>query len=224
MPTKPQVIAAIQSKGGVGKSTLLCGLACQLHAAGFRVLVLDTDPLKTCLSFHDASDTPPFDCVGLSDESQLNGTMKQYGPTYDFVLIDTAGVDSQMASYAAMWSNLVLIPSGPSKPDAVHAVQTYQRLLAYGDFVRANPHNLRCIIMKHKPEASIFRQIKDSLKAADVPMLSATLAELTGFKEMHSTGKAPTGAAGKSLVALYQALVVDCLIDVTPSMKEPVNG
>ncbi len=218
-----QVISAIQSKGGVGKSTLLCGLACMLHKDGFKVLMLDTDPVKTSKDFHDASNAAPFDCVVIDDEAQFGDTIKEYGPNYDFVLVDTAGVDSQMASYAAMWSNLILIPSGPAKPDAVHAVASWKRLNAYKDFVKASPHEVRVVIMKHKPEALVFKQIKDSLEAAGVPMLKATLAELTGFKEMHSTGQSPQGQAGRALTAFYNALIIDGLISV-PKLKVMANG
>jgi len=39
-----RVVAIANGKGGVGKTTLTAGLAGQVAAAGFRVLVVDTDP------------------------------------------------------------------------------------------------------------------------------------------------------------------------------------
>ncbi|WP_083434990.1 ParA family protein [Rhodopirellula islandica] len=64
------IIALVNSKGGVGKSTLAGNLAGWLHSHGHRVVLADCErpdrsaPASPPMVDNSADDTPTIDCAG----------------------------------------------------------------------------------------------------------------------------------------------------------------
>lgn len=205
-----QVIAAIQQKGGVGKSTLLCALALVLARAGEKVLVVDTDRQHTCMDFHDLSD-PGFDVYAETNEDNVTEVVDRLKPKYDVILIDSAGIDSQMIVYVAAAADLVLIPSGASRPDAAGAIRTWKKIKQV-QAISGRPKAVQVVLMNHNPAARVTANVSEAYRAAEAPLYKAGLPSLTGFKEMHTTGQLPEGAAARHLDEFIQALRADKLL------------
>lgn len=204
------VISAIQQKGGVGKSTLLCALALLLSRDGARVVIIDTDRQKTCADFHDLAD-PGFDVYPETNEDLLRGVVQGLAPKYDAILIDTAGIDSQMVVYVAASSDVVLIPSGASRPDAAGAVRTWKKVQQVQE-IAGKPTHVQVVMMNFNPTARITTNVHEAYAAAEAPLYRVGLPTLTGFREMHTTGALPDGAAARSLAELARALAADNLL------------
>ena len=206
-----QVISAIQQKGGVGKSTLLCALALLLSRDGTRVVIIDTDRQKTCADFHDLAE-PGFDVYSETNEDLLRGVVQALTSTYDVILIDTAGIDSQMVVYVAASSDVVLIPSGASRPDAAGAIRTWKKIQQVQDIANKPAH--ACIIMMNfNPTARITANVHEAYAAAGAPLYRLGLPTLTGFREMHTTGSLPDGVAARHLAELTEAFIADNLLE-----------
>lgn len=207
------VISAIQQKGGVGKSTLLCALALLLSRDGARIVIIDTDRQKTCADFHDLA-APKFDVYSETNEDHLRSVVQTLAPNYDVILVDTAGIDSQMVVYVAASSDVVLIPSGASRPDAAGAVRTWKKVQQVQE-IAGRPKHVHIVMMNFNPTAKVTLNVHEAYSAAEAPLYRLGLPTLTGFREMHTTGALPDGAAARSLAELAQALAADNLLGRT---------
>lgn len=206
-----QVISALQQKGGVGKSTLVCGIAYLLARQGAKVLIVDTDRQGTCVAYHDIAETQPFNITAVMEEAGLRNVLATYGPHHDLVLIDTPGMGSQFSAHVAAVSDLVLIPSTPSQPDAIGASRTWSLIEHVRTANGGQPRDMRIILTKFHHKARITARITETFLGHGMPLYTHGLPELTGFKEMHSTG-VPSGAAMGALQFLVAQMKHDGVI------------
>jgi chromosome partitioning protein len=188
-----QVITVLQQKGGAGKSTLLAGLASIMLADKARVLVIDTDPQQTIKKW---ADKPACEATHhfQEKEDELAAIIASQQDKFDFIFIDTGGFESMMAVHAIMASDLILIPSKASEPDAQGAFKTFNHVKA-----------VSASLKRELPAYVILNDVDKLTKMTDairklfddkqIPRLNAAMYSRTGFKEMLSTGAAPTGSA-----------------------------
>lgn len=122
-----KIISLINSKGGVGKTTLAINLAryVQLyhcnnlhHDKSTKVLVVDTDQQGSLRDWHDAGGAEYLDVLIADRKSvitQLPETLKK--TNYEYVFIDTPGTMNEIIGSAISISDVVLIPLQPSPFD-----------------------------------------------------------------------------------------------------------
>ena len=203
-----ETIAVLQRKGGVGKSTLICSFAYHLSRQGARVLVVDTDRQGTCMRYHDLAQTTEFNIVTAFDDARLRAVLERYGPEHDVVLIDTPGVESRLTSYVAAASDLVLIPASPSLPDAEGAASTWELVQRVREANNRRPKKALVVLSKFVPTARVTASIAKSMRDAGLPLYPWGMQELTGFKEMFSTG-VPVGVSHQASLRLLTSLQLD---------------
>lgn len=112
-----KAITFVTQKGGSGKSTLCINLAVAAQEAGRSVCILEMDRQATVSDWaeHRTSETPE---VAQIDAPQLDEVMKNLrGSAYDYVLIDTPGVDSPGTLSAIRAADLCIIPCRPTPAD-----------------------------------------------------------------------------------------------------------
>jgi chromosome partitioning protein len=59
------IYAFLNQKGGVGKTILSIHLAAELTKRGSRVLLIDSDPQSSAMSWSSAREEPSFSVVGM---------------------------------------------------------------------------------------------------------------------------------------------------------------
>jgi chromosome partitioning protein len=112
-----KAIAFVTQKGGSGKSTLCINLAVAALEAGRSVCILEMDRQATVSDWAEsrAADAPE---VAQIDTAQVDAVMKKLkGAGYDYVFIDTPGVDSAGTLAAIRAADLCLIPCRPTPAD-----------------------------------------------------------------------------------------------------------
>lgn len=112
-----KAITFVTQKGGSGKSTLCISLAIAAQEAGRSVCILEMDRQATVSDWaeHRNRETPE---VAQIDANQLEGVMERLKDSaYDYVFIDTPGVDSPGTLAAIRAADLCIIPCRPTPAD-----------------------------------------------------------------------------------------------------------
>ncbi|NNM72073.1 ParA family protein [Enterovirga aerilata] len=112
-----KAITFVTQKGGSGKSTLCISLAVAAQEAGQSVCILEMDRQATVSDWaeHRKADTPE---VAQIDATQLDDIMTRLRDSdFDYVFIDTPGVDSPGSLAAIRAADLCVIPCRPTPAD-----------------------------------------------------------------------------------------------------------
>ncbi len=112
-----KAITFVTQKGGSGKSTLCISLAVAAQETGRSVCILEMDRQATVSDWaeHRQSTSPE---VAQIDAPQLDQIMQSLrGSAYDYVFIDTPGVDSPGTLSAIRAADLCIIPCRPTPAD-----------------------------------------------------------------------------------------------------------
>lgn len=117
------IVAVINTKGGVGKTTTCMYLAEAARRAGRRVTVWDADPQGSSLTWTDqaAGDGAPvaYTVTGVH-QRQLARAAQVEGD----VIIDTPPGDPQVISRAVEAADIALVVTGPGGADVERAIET----------------------------------------------------------------------------------------------------
>lgn len=112
-----KAITFVTQKGGSGKSTLCISLAVAAQEAGQSVCILEMDRQATVTDWaeHRRADTPE---VAQIDATQLDDIMLRLRASdFDYVFIDTPGVDSPGSLAAIRAADLCVVPCRPTPAD-----------------------------------------------------------------------------------------------------------
>lgn len=119
------IVAVINTKGGVGKTTTCMYLAEAARRAGRHVTVWDADPQGSSLTWSDqaaADEAPiPYSVVGVHQRRLTRAAAAQAGGD---VLIDTPPGDPQIISRAVEAADLAVVVTGPGGADVERAMET----------------------------------------------------------------------------------------------------
>jgi chromosome partitioning protein len=112
-----RTIAFVTQKGGSGKSTLCINLSIAAQEAGRSVCILEMDRQATVSEWAENREAEGPE-VAQVEASQLDAVIERLkGSGYDYVFIDTPGVDNPGTLSAIRAANLCIIPCRPTPAD-----------------------------------------------------------------------------------------------------------
>lgn len=119
-----KVVAVLQQKGGVGKTTIATALAVAAEAAGRRAALFDLDPQGSAAFWHDTrlSETPAVVSVQPVRLKHMLTAAQEAGT--DLVVLDAPPVAKDVAYQAAEVSNFILVPTKPAVLDVMAMTET----------------------------------------------------------------------------------------------------
>lgn len=184
------IVAFLNQKGGVGKTTLALHLAGAWSARGRRVLVVDADPQASALDWADQrlrEGLPRlFGVLGLARET-LHKELPDLARETDHLIIDGPPRVAGIARSALLAADLVLIPAQPSPFDG-WASSEMLRLL---DEARIFRPELRARMLLNRCAARtvIARETAEALADQDPPMLVSRVGQRVAFADAARTGR-----------------------------------
>jgi chromosome partitioning protein len=204
------IIALLNQKGGVGKSTLSSHIADYLARTGKRVLLVDADPQGSALDWSESRpENPRFPVIGLPKAS-LHKELAIMAKDYDAVLIDGPPRVNEIAKSAIAASDIVLIPVQPSPYDVWAAKEIVDLIEEVSQF----KENLKTafVINRKIANTAIGRDVADALAVYPIPVLKSSVCQRVAFAESAAQGLTvmdvePNGSAAKEIEALVNELL-----------------
>ena len=112
------IILLGSQKGGCGKSTLATNISASLALRGFDVCLLDADKQVTSGSWANERELQELPRVtSIQKYGPLASTLKDLAKRYEYVVVDTAGRDSDELRSAMLVADLAIFPFRPSQAD-----------------------------------------------------------------------------------------------------------
>ena len=184
------IIAFLNQKGGVGKTTLAIHLAGELARGGRRVLVVDADPQGSALDWAQTRSQRGFErrfgVVGLARET-LHQELPEVARGTEHVIVDGPPRVTALARSALIASDLVLIPVQPS-PFDVWASEEVVSLLREA---RVFKPQLRAafVINRRVVRTVIGRDVHGSFRQHEVQALKSSVSQRVIFAECIAAGQ-----------------------------------
>ncbi len=205
------IVALLNQKGGVGKTTLAVHLAEAFSRLGKKVLLVDADPQGSALDWaENRPDVQPrFPVIGLPKPT-LHRELPALATSHDFVVIDGPPRVNELARAAILASDLVLIPVQPS-PFDVWAAQEIVTLLQEARVFKENIKSA-FVVNRKIVNTAIGRDVVDALSSYPVPVLRTSIGQRVAFAESAAQGLTvfqlnPNGPACQEIVSLANELL-----------------
>lgn len=207
------VLAVVNLKGGAGKTTSTAWCAHALHERGRRVLVVDADPQRSALTWHQAAGWP-LACFALPSEKLQREVPGHAAGRYDVVVIDTPGTEEGRAitRSAVKAATHVLVPSAPT-PIEYERLRGLRALL---DDVADAGHefDLGVLFNRVRPNTASATTYRDAMTADGWRVLRATV----GLRERY--GQSFGEPVVDAVASEYGAAVAE-LLDLPAPAVEP---
>ncbi|TQR53175.1 ParA family protein [Campylobacter troglodytis] len=152
------IITVANQKGGSGKSTVSVNLAVKLLEFSKKVLVVDTDPQKSIESFTNIRESEENSTKIQRHFTLTNRTgniaesLKQFIELYEFIIIDTGGIDSQESRKAMLYADAIILPTTPSQFD----VDVLESMLQMLTEIKDVNEDMKICILMNKISTNVF--------------------------------------------------------------------
>ena len=192
------ILAFLNQKGGVGKSTLSTNAADYFHRRGDKPLLIDADPQGTTNDWAARRDDLPFPVMQLARDNMASEILN-HAANYDHVVIDGPPRAEALSRAVIIASDLIVIPieaSGASDWASQTTICQIREAREYKD-------NLLSVFLVSRiiPNTVISRSIRDHVADYGIPLIKATVANRVPYAEALTMGKTIFEWAGHSKAA-----------------------
>jgi len=184
------IVALLNQKGGVGKTTVALHLAGAWAERGRRTLVVDADPQGSALDWSEQRSREglarAFGVLGLARET-LHRELPEIAAGYDRVVIDGPPRVAGIARSALLAADLVLIPATPSPFDGWASAE----MLRLFDEAKVFRPELaaRMLLNRCAARTVIARETAAALADHDPPVLRSRIGQRIAFADTARTGR-----------------------------------
>lgn len=207
------ILAVLNQKGGVGKTTLSLHIATALALKGQRILFIDADPQGSALDWSASRQKPTlFPVIGLP-KNNIHKEVPYHSPFYDHIVIDGPPRVNDLARSAIIASDMVIIPVQPSPYD-IWAVDEIVTLIQEASIFK-EAQLCRFAINRKIINTSIGRDVNIGLAEYKIPILRSTISQRVIFAESANQGSTVMEQEPNSLASQEIYSLVDEILEET---------
>ena len=205
----PKIIAVLNQKGGVGKTTIATNIAVALQQAGSKVLLIDSDPQGSSRDWNEANGGELLPVVGL-DRETLATDLKAIQSGYDFVVIDGAPQVAKLAAAAVKIANIVIIPVQPSPYDIWAAADLVDLVKARQELTDGLPF-AAFVINRAIANTKLSGEVSEALEGYGFPILKNYTSQRVIYPTTASIGQTVFSQPGNPAIAEIEAIAEEIL-------------
>jgi len=214
------VIGIVAKKGGSGKTTIAVNLAGAFLEHFKDVLVLDSDPQGTVLTWRAAAgeNSFPVQVMGLP-RSVIHQEAPKLAQKYDLLVIDSPSgyQDEQIQRSVMMASSLVVIPVQPSAVDIWSARDTVKLFEQARDLKPGLKAML--LISRYQTTTRLSKEAREALEGLSLPVFQAAISQRIALAECPLEGKLILNYPANPAAQEFHSLARE-ILEVTKYGKE----
>ncbi len=208
-----KVVVVGNLKGGVGKSTVSCNLGVAGAMDGKKVLIIDSDPQGSSMTFRAVRQGDNLKAVAITRPT-IHKDIRDFS-NFDLVVVDAGGRDSALfrSAVIAAAGGILLIPILPSQYDIWATEDTFAILKESRTFAEIRAFVMfNQVLQNTTVTQDALATLQEMTGENDVSLLNSKLFSRVEDKKSISEGKgvmeyAPNGKAAMELKALYDEIM-----------------
>lgn len=189
-----KVVAILNQKGGVGKTTLSINLARAIQLSGCKVVLIDADPQGSTRDWNSANGGRLLPVLGL-DRKTIEADIKNI-QGYEYAIIDGAPQLREMAVATIKAADIVLIPVQPSPLD-IWATSDLIELIKERQTISNKP-KAAFIVSRQIQNTQVGKDVRDVLSQSGLKVFDNGTFQRVAYSDSLATGSTALDITGKA--------------------------
>jgi len=192
------IIGIVNQKGGTGKTTLAINLADGFVRSAQRVLLLDTDPQGSVISWHRVKKNTRFSIQALGDDDIFD-VVQSARRSYDRILIDTPPSVTGITETILSLSDHAIVPIGPSPLDIWSSKDIVGMIRRVK--IDRKDFNVRLLVCKTIVGTRLSKEARSTLQGFGIKLFRTHISQRIAYIESMIAGQSVLGYAPESAAA-----------------------